>query len=147
MSFEKIGSGVPKNGEPENPRRRMFLKGLVGGAALGALGAAGVNVYEHESDINQLNDYFKGKEGDIHAANEAASMLLEEMNVKNIERLALQSGTGIGLETARIDILRDFLTRHLQSPVGSKYPFQKDVIKSGVYTREILVEILSATTQ
>lgn len=139
MSSEKFSS---KSNEPENPGRRGFIRSVLGGAALAAVGTAGINKYiESEQKINELSDHFKGKEEDVAVAQEAARMLIAEMDAAKLTEVRLVSGQGAGFGTERLDILRDFLTQHLQSSVGRKYPFQKEVIKNGVYTKEILQTI------
>ncbi len=134
---------TPQNNEPENPGRRGFIRGVLGGAIATALGAKGVNRYmEKEKQLNDLHTYFEGKENDYYKVNEAANMLIQEMSVTNIQRVKL-SGTGSSNE--RIDILRDYLTRHLNSPAGHKYPFKQELLSFGFYTKESLSDILSAT--
>lgn len=146
MSFEKFVENN-KNNEPENPERRTILKAATGATVLAGMGKMGMEFAENENEVNKLYELLKGREHDAEFVNIAATMLLEEMNRENTESVRLVSGPGAGFGTGRIDILRDFLTKHLQSPTGSKYPFQKEVIESGVYTRKSLVDILSATTQ
>lgn len=131
------------NNEPENPGRRGFIRGILGGAMVTALGVKGVNKYiEKEKEINDLHAYFEGKENDFYIVNEAANMLIQEMRVANIQRVKL-SGTGSSNE--RIDVLRDYLTRHLNSPAGYKYSFKQELFSFGYYTKESLTDILNTT--
>lgn len=141
MNLEK---NTPPSNEPENPGRRGFLGKMIGAAALGTITVINSNKYmKQESEINNLYLSFKGKEGDIHKVNEATTLLIEEMNKENVNQVKI---TGTGHPNERIDILRDFLTKHLNSKIGNKNPIKNKIFSSGVYTRDNLVEILSTTT-
>lgn len=133
---------TPQNNEPENPGRRGFIRGVLGGAIATALGAKVINKYiEKEKQLNDLHTSFEGKENDYYKVNEAANMLIQEMSVTNIQRVKL---SGIGSSNERIDILRDYLTRHLNSPAGHKYIFRQQLLSFGYYTNESLTDILNA---
>ncbi len=147
--MNNLEKNTPQNNEPENPGRRGFLGKMFGAAALGTVAAMAGNKYikqelENNNEINNLYLSFKDKENDIHKVNEATALLIEEMNKSSIDQVKI---SGMGHPNDRIDILRDFLTKHLNSKIGNKYSFKNRIFSSGVYKREDLIDILSATTK
>lgn len=139
--MNNFANGVSKSDEPENPGRRGLLRGIVGGAVIGVLGVVGVNKYiQKENTLNNLYLSFKGEEENFSKAHEAADMLIHEMDKANIEKIKV-SGTGSSNE--QIDILRDFLTSHINSHVGHKYTVRKELLDSGFYTKDTLAAISS----
>lgn len=105
------------------------------------------NVDVEEMSPDALNLYFGNDIEDLSKVNHAANIILIEMNKDNLDKVSLNSGTNVLSGSGRLDVARDFLTKHLNSKVGSKYPFKNKIISSGVYKREDLADILSATTK
>lgn len=99
--------GKKENGEPHEGRRN-FLGGLIAGA----VGLAGVNkfIVEPEKEKNDFYKKFEGREHMYDAAVSATQILLSEMNIDNLHRVAIN---GTGRTNYRVEILRDFLTTHL----------------------------------
>lgn len=128
----------PNNNNEKNPDegRRKFLKGIFGLSTLAAVGLAGNKYFEKEKEINELFEEFKGKEGDFSSASEATGKLLDELEKAGLVSVKV---TGTGHSNERIDILRDFLTRHLNSESGKRYgSLRESILKAGVYTKENL---------
>ncbi len=113
-----------------NEGRRSFLKKVAGIATAGIVGATlgikGNKYLEREKELNKTFEFFNGHEEDFMFANKATHQLLSEMELENIARVKL-SGTGHPNE--RITILRDFLTKHINTSVGKKYTFRDLIIK------------------
>lgn len=131
--------GAHSNQDVPEKGRRGFLRGVLAGAAGLYMG----NKYiEKEKEINNFYKRFEGKEENYEVAAEAALLLMSEMKMSNLDHVPL---SGTGHPNDRIEILRSYLTRHLNKKgVGDKYPFQKQIIENGVYTKENLYTINSA---
>lgn len=137
--MKEIQPGAHSNEELPQKGRRSFLSGIVAGAAGLYLG----NKYiEKEQEINNFYKRFEGKEENYEIAAEAALMLMSEMKMSNLDHVSF---SGTGHPNDRIEILRTYLTRHLNKKgVGDKYPFQKQIINNGSYTKESLASINDA---
>ncbi|MDQ5962504.1 MAG: hypothetical protein QG653_311 [Patescibacteria group bacterium] len=133
--------------EKPNEGRRNFLK-IFGGAVAGSIVALKGNKYfEQEKELNKYHELFNGNEESFYYGNKAIGYLLYEMEVDNIARVKI-SGTGSGNVNERIVLLRDFLTKHLNSRVGKKYLGVRDLIlKDGVYTTDNLRVLLEVSQQ
>jgi hypothetical protein len=127
------------NEESPQQGRRGFLRGVLAGAAGLYVG----NKYlEREKEINAFYLRFKDKERSYEAASQAALLLMNEMDMSNLDHVSL---SGTGYPNDRIEVLRTYLAQHLNTKgVGDKYPFQKQIMSSGVFTRENLL-MLNAT--
>jgi hypothetical protein len=129
-----------ENNSPKDPSRRDFLGKVVGGAlAVGLASTVGINKYMEEEKLNTLYTSFKGQEKNFGKAKEAAEMLRDEMVKNNIKAVKL---SGTGHENNHIEILRTFLTSHIDSQTGNKYPFKNSLIIGGYYTKENLEAII-----
>lgn len=127
-----------KQGGPENEGRRGFLGKMLAGVAGVTLGGVAVNKYmDAENKLNSLHESLKGQEENPAKAKEVIGLLLDEMNSANppLQKVRL---SGTGAPNTTIDILRDFLTSHLNSHIGHKYSIKKEVFESGYYTIENL---------
>lgn len=131
------------NEQPENAGRRGFLGSMLGGA-LAVVGVGlGANKYmEAEKKLNDLHLSFKGEEENFSKAGEAASMLIEEMQKNNIETVKLSGNH----PNNTVEILRTFLTEHLNSVVGKKYPSKDGLWTAGVYTKESLTTLIAESS-
>jgi hypothetical protein len=137
----------PGSSESENSSRRGFLKKMLGGALTGVAVVAGVRGVDKyvvgEDKLNELYASFEGKQEDFEKAHEAASMLMIEMEKSKVEKVRL---SGEGNPNNKIEILRDFLTSHINSHVGHKYSFREKFLVSGFYTKESLLAIQKEST-
>lgn len=133
-NFAKNG---PEGEGLQDRSKRVFGKALVAGAAVATVGF-GVNKYMEEEKLNDLYASFKGQEQNFEKASEAATLLIEEMDKANIQKVKLMGNH----PNNRIEILRSFLTSHIDSHTGSKYPFKNSLIISGYYTKENLEAII-----
>lgn len=103
-------------------------------------------------DMNpdQLFTYFES-EGDVTSkVNYAATIILDEINKNPSYQngVALNSGNNVLGGNPRLDITRDFLTKFMNAHSGGKFHgIWGEIIKSGVYTRENLFEILRVITK
>jgi hypothetical protein len=127
-----------ENSGLESPGRRGFLGDvgkMLAGAAAVTLGVTG-NKYM-DAEKNSLLESLKGQEENPAKAYEVIGLLLAEMNNANpqLTKIKLSSEDG---PTDTIEILRDFLTHHLNSHIGHKYSIKKEVVVSGYYTKENL---------
>jgi hypothetical protein len=133
------------NSGPENQRRRDFIiKSAEVVVAVGLLAIFGNRFMNEEEKLNATHEYFKNKEKDFGKAKEAAEMLIQEMEntEPKLERIKI-----LGKHpNNRIEILRTFLTSHIDSHNGSKYPFKNSLIISGYYTKENLEAIIEKAT-
>lgn len=157
--MNNFGKNTPQNNEPENPGRRGFIRGVLGGAIVTVFGVKGINKYlENEiqeelkkpvEEMNQegLNKYFGNDIEDLSKVNHAVNIILIEMNKEGLDKISLNSGTNVLGGNGRLDVSRDFLTKHLNSKVGSKYPVKGKIFSSRTYKKEDLVELLSLTTK
>lgn len=138
---------MPESGKNNDPKegRRNFLK-IFGGAVAGAaLGIEGNKYFERRQELNKLHELFNGKEDSFYYANKAAGYLLNEMEVENISRVRLSS---TGHPNERIEILRDFLTKHLNSSAGKKYhQLRDDILKEGFYVKDSLIVLMQASQE
>ncbi|MCF7898412.1 MAG: hypothetical protein K9L31_00480 [Candidatus Pacebacteria bacterium] len=138
---------TPENnsGGPSDPSRRSFLGKMFGVAAVGVVAAVGGNKYiEEEKEIGSLMEHLSGQEENLAVVNEAATMLIDEMNKDNINEVKT---FGTGHPNKRIDVLRTFLSKYLNSKTGQKNQSRDKILNSGVFNRENLTDILSATTR
>lgn len=130
-----------QDSSPKSLPRRGFLKTL--GIAAASMITGGVIQYEGNKYLikeKELNDFFarfEGKEMSFIVAVDASNLLRAEMERDNIQTVTL---SGTGHPNNRIEILRNFLTRHLQTKgIGDRYAVQKSIIEGGVYDKENLV--------
>ena len=127
----------PEGDKLQDPSKRVFGKTLVVGAVMATVGL-GVNKYMEEEELNDLYSSFKGQEKNFEKAKEAATLLIKEMDKAHISKVKL-----IGNHpNNRIEILRSYLTNHIDSHTGSKYPFKNSLIISGYYTKENLNDVI-----
>lgn len=139
--MNKIEKNGPEQDNLEDPSKRLLGKAAVATVVAGALVGTGINRYIEEEKLNDLYSSFKGQEKNFEKAKEAAEMLIEEMDKAGITRVKL-----IGEHpNNRIEILRTFLTSHIDSPIGNRYPFKNSLIISGYYTKENLEAIIKRT--
>jgi hypothetical protein len=75
----------------------------------------------------------------IKKASEVVTMLMDEMKAAKVESVRL---SGTGHPNNKIEILRTFLTNHLNSKVGHKYDSREKILSEGVYTQKSLIEIM-----
>lgn len=128
----------PQNNNDKGPDgvRRKFLKGIFGLSTLAAVSLAGNKYFEKEKETNELFERFKGKEGDFSSAVYATETLVSELEKANLVSVKV---TGTGHSNEKIDVIRDFLTRHLSSEFGKRYGgIRESVLRAGVYTKENL---------
>lgn len=137
--MKEFQPGAYFNEEAPKQGKRGFIRGMIAGA----VGLYVGNKYlKKEQEINNFYKQFEGKEGSYEVASEAALLLISEMKMSNLDNVLL-SGTGNPNE--RIEVLRSYLTRHLNTKgIGNKYSFQKQIIEKGFYTKENLALINSA---
>jgi hypothetical protein len=135
-----FNQGGPEN--LKNPSRRGFLgdvgKILAGVVAVTAAATVVVKANKYmDAEKNSLLESLKGQEENPKKAYEVIGLLLDEMNSANppLQKIRLSSEDG---PTNTIEILRDFLTFHLNSHIGHKYSIKKEVFESGYYTKENL---------
>lgn len=136
--MNKIEKNRPEKDGLEDPSKRFFGKAAVATVVAGALVGTGVNRYMEEEKLNDLYSSFKGQEQNFEKASEAATLLIEEMNKANIQKVKLMGNHS----NNRIEILRTFLTQHIDSHTGNKYPFKNSLIIEGYYTKENLEAII-----
>ncbi len=136
-----------ENNSPVDPERRGFLGKMVGAAlAVGAMGVVTnevVNKYQEEEDLNTLRNSLEGQGESFSKANGVAKMLLDEMVKGDIKAVKL---SGEGHSNNRIEILRSFLTEHLNSTVGVKYESKKQLWAAGAYTKESLATLIAESS-
>ncbi len=131
--MKEFQPGAHFNEEVPEKGRRGFLRGILAGAAGLYVG----NKYlEKEKEINLFFKDFEGKEKNYEVAAKAALLLMSEMEMSNVHHVSL---SGTGHPNNRIEVLRSYLTRHLNAQgIGNRYPFQKEIISGGAYTKENL---------
>ena len=148
-TYQYMNEHAPQGGKEEKPNegRRNFLK-IFGGALAGtALGLQGNKYFKQEKELNKYHELFNGNEESFYYGNKAIGYLLYEMEVDNIARVKIL-GTGSGNINQRIVLLRDFLTKHLNSRSGKKYLGVRDLIlKDGVYTIDNLRTLLQVSQE
>ncbi len=113
--------------------------GVLFGSALSATGLVFNKYQESEKKLNGLYVSLRGQEENFAKANEVAGLLMEEMKASKVESVRL---SGTGHPNNKIEILRTFLTNHLNSKVGHKYVSREKILSEGVYTQKTLVEIM-----
>ena len=132
----KVGRS-PSEDTKTKEDRRGFLRGAIAG--VGALVLGDKYILKPEQEKNNFYKQFKGQEKNYDTAIEAIEFLIAEMKIENIAKVAL---SGTGHKNYRIEILRDFLTTHLNTKgIGEKYYTRKQVIEQGFYTREDLITL------
>lgn len=137
FSYDKLTTmSKLENNNSKNFNRREVV---VGGALAVGLASVGVNKYMEKDELDALYESLKGQEKNFGKAKEVAEMLKDEMVKNNIKAVRL---SGTGHENNRIEILRTFLTQHIDSHTGSKYPFKNSLIIGGHYTIENLEAII-----
>ena len=128
----------PRNeGEPSKGRRG-FIRGALAGAASMYLG----NKYlEKKKVVDDFYKRFEGQESNYNTAVEATILLINELDATNTKHVSI-SGTGHPNE--RIEILRNYLTRHLNTKnVGDKYSIRETILKQGYYDKDVLAMLNS----
>ena len=137
--------GEPGAMNDKEPSRRGFLK-TVGVALVGAGAALTGNKYLVEEKEGSARDAFylkfKNQEKSFQSAIEASLLLIAEMEAINIAKVSL---SGTGHPNYRVEILRNFLTLHLNTKrVGNRYySIQRRILDQGYYDKEILLELSS----
>jgi hypothetical protein len=131
-------------GENTSPTRRGFLK-TIGAVAASAVtfgvGTHQVNKYAiEERKLNDLFARFNGQEKSFLAASDAANLLIGEMEMENTATVNI---SGTSHPNNRIEILRNFLTQHLQTRgIGERYyDVQKSILSRGVYDKYSLIKL------
>lgn len=134
----------------ENPNRREFLENVVKGTIVGAAVTTGVikggEFIQAEDELNHLNEMLRGREGDPQATHNAAKILKDILRETGLESVTFNSGPGMGggPTQARVDVLRDFLTRSFDS--SPKLKTLRDEVRGyTVYSVESLDKIIEAT--
>lgn len=132
------------NSRPENPKRRDFLK-ILGVGAVGALVAVkGNKILENKYEQEELMHKFKDQEWNFSRVHEAAGLLRKE--IENPDNgISSVEPYGSWAPSSKIGILRDFLTRHMNSKFGKHYSFSAAVRWNSPYTVDILVQLEEET--
>ena len=141
--------GAHFNNDKPNEGKRSFLRRVFVGAAAIAVGdkylvskdtkkSEEVNSEKLDQSIESANDlfnHFEGKERDYNFAVEATSILAKEMG----DRITTVRLSGTGHPNEKIEILRNYLSSHLNSKgIGDKYSSQKQIFAAGVFTKDNL---------
>lgn len=143
MENKDFKSMATPNEEIKDQSRRGFLKGLLGaGAALVAgagLTVVGNRFIENERKFEDLSEKFKkGQEDNYDLAKEAVALLKSKMVSLSIVEININKSNN----NDEIDLLRDFLNKHLNGEKGKHYSSRDKILQGGVYNIAILDEIL-----
>ena len=124
--------------------RRNFLKAVLGGAVVGATAVTGIDkIIKQKKESESLASLFEGQEENFLKANQAANMLINEMNIANVQRVRL---FGDEPKNERIGFLREFLSKHLNSKVGHRYYSKGGILAEGFYTADNLSRIMAESS-
>jgi hypothetical protein len=127
-----------------NESRRSFFGKAAGMIIAAVLGMEGKEVVDKATDLNKLKERFNQNEAEnIELVNEAANLLYEEMYDKKIE---LVNTYGTGSNNERVNILRDFLSMYLNSNLGNKNPYKKEIFEGKKYTLRLVIELIHFTS-
>ena len=132
-----------ENGNIKPVGRRGFLRGVVATVASVALGYEIIKSPDEKENVKEstgdLYERFKGQESNFFSARDAADLLCSELDVINKASVKI---SGDDAPNNRIEILRTFLTAHLQTKgVGEKYDHRDEIISRGIYNKNILLYI------
>lgn len=134
-----IPNKIDADGNIKPVGRRGFIRGVLAGAGALVLGKEILKSPEGQESAGALYERFKGQEHSFSSAIDAANLLSAEMEMENISYVKL---SGYSPKNDRIGILRDFLTRHLNTKgIGEKYGNKNDIFSRGVYNKDNLLYI------
>lgn len=139
-----------ENNTLKNEGRRGFLEKIGKSLTAVTVGAFGTglilnktNKYaEAEKNNKELSESLEGKDQDFSKVRIIAASLLAEMDKNGIQEIKISGG----YQNNTIEILRNFITRHLESKVGSVYSSREKIIISGVYTKQDILNIVKVST-
>lgn len=138
-----------KNNQPkkENTIRNTFLSMVAGAVALVSNGEvvaspnSGDKIIENkyfkqEQEVNDLAKHFEGKESSYVYVVEAATKLIYEMESNKIKEVDLYTKANGRFVSEKIDILRTFIEKHLQSENGHHYAVTNNDIRGKIFSEK-----------